>query len=279
MKANRRVVRAVTSGVAPAPPRGPTTARRAGGDSTATERYLARLGKRREEFLREHFAASWRSYDRLAALFTLGLIHTWRGRGVRLCDLRRGHRLLDVATGTGAVILRAAPRLGATGLAVGLDVSIEGLLKARDSAQSSRAWSRWIQATALPMPFRDQSFDAVVVGFALRHLGPPREVFGEFRRVLAPGGRLVILDFFRPRPSLSAWAGLRYLFWVVPIGAGLLSGRRAVYRLARYLPHSILDALGPEELVDELRGAGFAVEASSGLCAGIVWVFAATVAD
>lgn len=73
----------MTSGVALTRPLGPTADRQRGGESTVTGRYLSRLGRRREEFLREHFAASWQSYDRLAALFTLGLIHAWPERCAR----------------------------------------------------------------------------------------------------------------------------------------------------------------------------------------------------
>lgn len=241
--------------------------------SSATERFLARLGSEREEFLREHFATAWEWYDRLTALCTAGRVHAWRQRCVEAAGLRPDDRVLDVATGTGPLLLRAGRRLRPAGLAVGLDLSREGLLKGRAAGSSCATPLRWIQGKAVPLPFRDASFDAVLVGFSLRHLGLPAEVLREFHRVLAPGGRLGILDFLRPRPRLIGWAGLAYLFWIVPIISGLLSRRRAVYRLARYLPHTILDALSPAELGEHLRGAGFALEREESLCAGIVWLF------
>lgn len=174
-----------------------------------------------------------------------------------MCGLGSGDRVLDVATGTGPLLFRAAPRLGPVGLAVGLDLSFDGLIGARAAAAGH---AHWIQGQALSLPFRDGSFDAVLVGFALRHLGPPGDVLCEIRRVLVPGGRVAIMDFLRPRPGLMARAGLAYLFWVVPLVSGLLSRRRQVYRLARYLPHTILDAHGPEELEHAMRASGFTVE-------------------
>lgn len=139
----------------------------------ATDRFLVQLGREREEFLREHFAAAWGWYERLTALCTGGRVHRWRERCVRACGLLPEDRVLDVATGTGALLLRTLPRLG-PGLGVGLDVSREGLLAARAAAGVGGAPAGWVQSAALPLPFRDGCFDVVLVGFALRHLGAPK---------------------------------------------------------------------------------------------------------
>lgn len=241
---------------------------------SATEQFLARLGCDRDAFLRGHFAAAWGWYERLTALCTAGRINAWREECVAACGLRPGDRMLDVATGTGPVLFRAIRVLGVSGVAVGLDVSLDGLIDGRAEATKQQARAQWVQGRALPLPFRDGSFDAVIVGFALRHLGAPQEVLRELRRVLAPGGRLGIVDFLRPWPGLTSWAGLAYLFWVVPLISLLLSRRRAVYRLARYLPHSILDASRPEQLAHAMGASGFALETARPICAGIVWLFA-----
>jgi demethylmenaquinone methyltransferase / 2-methoxy-6-polyprenyl-1,4-benzoquinol methylase len=238
----------------------------------ATDRFLRRLGWEREAFLREHFAAAWGWYEPLTSLCTLGAIHRWRRRCVTACRLRSGHRVLDVATGTGQLLSHATRALGPTGVAVGLDLSREGLLGARAARLRSGRRPVWVQGRALTLPFPDARFDAVLVGFSLRHLGAPAHVLRELHRVLVPGGRLAIVDFLRPRATPVSRAGLAYLSWIVPVFAGLVSRRRAVYRLARYLPQSIADAATADELADALGTAGFAVEAPHPLCAGIVWL-------
>lgn len=242
---------------------------------TATERFLARLGCGRDEFVREHFAAAWPSYERLTTLCTAGRIHAWRERSVSACRVSPGDRALDVATGTGPMVRCAVPRLGPDGLAVGLDVSREGLLLARAAGGQNSHQVQWIQAEALPLPFRDGCFDCVLVSFAFRHLGPPDCVLRELRRILVPGGRLAILDFLRPRRGPAESAGLAYLRWIVPAIAGLVSGRLAVYRLARYLPQPISDALRPGQLARKIRAAQFTVEVEQALSMGIVWLFGA----
>lgn len=239
----------------------------------ATERFLARLGTERELFLQDHFSAGWGWYERLTVLCTAGQVGRWRERCVASCRMSPGDRVLDVGTGTGPLLLRARRGLRGAGLAVGLDISREGLGTLQTAERDGGPRPRGVQARALPLPFRDASFDCVLVGFALRHLGAPRAVLQEFRRVLTPRGRLGIVDFLRPRPGPAAWAGLAYLFWVVPVVALLLSRRSALYRLARYLPHTILDAPGADDLGQAMQAAGFAVETRESLCSGIVWLF------
>jgi len=80
----------------------------------ATDRFLTRLGRRRDEFLRDHFGAAWGWYERLTAICTAGFVHRWRERCVR-----PGERVLDVGTGPGSLLIRALRRLGSTGLGVG----------------------------------------------------------------------------------------------------------------------------------------------------------------
>lgn len=246
-----------------------------GGPPHATARFLARLGQEREPFLRDHFAAAWGWYERLTTWCTVGWIHRWREACVAAAALGPGDRVLDVATGTGPLLRRAAQRVGPGGLAVGLDLSLDGLCLSRAAAAASSLPARWLQSRALALPFRDGSFDAVLIGFALRHLGALPEVLAELRRVLAPAGRIGIVDFLRPWPGLASRAGLAYLFWVVPALSVLVSRRRAVYRLARYLPHSILDAPDPGQLREHLAAAGFDVGTARPLAAGIVWMFVA----
>lgn len=132
---------------------------------SATEQFLARLGAERETLLREHFAAAWGWYERLSSLCTAGRIHAWRNECVLACGLRAGDRVLDLATGRGPLLLGAAERLGPAGFAVGLDLSLAGLIDAQAAAVARRARAEWVQGRTLSLPFRAGSFDAVLVGF------------------------------------------------------------------------------------------------------------------
>ena len=238
---------------------------------SATERFLRQLGSEREAFVSGHFDLAWGWYEPLTSLCTLGVDHIWRRRCVAACDLPAGGRLLDIGTGTGQLVGRALKVLGSNGLAVGLDVSLVGLARAR-RARPGEARAAWVQAQAPELPLRDGCLDAVISGFALRHLGPLESLLPELHRILAPGGRVALLVFLRPPRGLRARIALAYLEWVVPAIVGLVSRRRAVARLARYLPATIRDAASSEELTAALEGAGFRVVRRDSLCWGLVWL-------
>ena len=239
--------------------------------SGPTERFLQRLGAEREVFVRSHFDAAWGRYEPLTSLCTLGFDRLWRRRCVAACDLAPDGRLLDIGTGTGQLVGRALRALGANGLAVGLDMSLGGLARARRSRRGE-AKAGWVQARAPELPVRDGCFDAVTAGFALRHLGPLECLLPEVHRILVPGGRVALLVFLRPADGPRGRIGLAYLEWVVPAVVGLVSRRRAVARLARYLPATIREAASCEEVTAALAAAGFMVVRRESLCWGLVWL-------
>jgi len=113
-----------------------------------------------------------------------------------LAEVAEGDRVLDIATGPGYLAIAAAERTGASGDAVGLDLSPEMLARARVRAERVGSRARFVEAPAQELPFADASFDAVLSRLAIHHLpsdarsGVAAEVF----RVLAPGGRVVIAD-------------------------------------------------------------------------------------
>lgn len=153
-------------------------------------------GAARAEQVQRLFAAVARRYDRLNDVMTLGLHRYWKRRVVALTG--DAGRVLDVCCGTGDIAQRFAGRV------VGVDFTAEMLQVAR--VRSARI--PWVQADALRLPFADESFDAVTVGYGLRNLADVSAGLREMHRVLRPGGRLVALDFGKPA---RAW--LRRLFF------------------------------------------------------------------
>ncbi len=197
-------------------------------------------------------------YDAMNRVMTAGLDRRWRALTVRGA-VRPGDRVLDACCGTGDLAL-AASAAGA-GRVVGVDFSERMLERARRKAPLLE----WVQADVLALPFEDGSFDAVVVGFGIRNVEDLERALRELRRVLAPGGRVGILEITRPRGVLAPF----YRVWfdrIVPLLGRLLPGGEAY----SYLPASVRRFPGPEELAELLRACGFEGVGFRLLAGGIV---------
>lgn len=185
-------------------------------------------------------------YDALNRLLTGGLDQRWRRLALDAARIRPGDRVLDLACGTGDLAAQAAAR-GAR--VVGVDFA-RGMLR---GAQRRRVAAALAQGDALRLPLASGSIDAALCGFALRNFTALEPVFAELARVLAPGGRVALLEVDRPRARSLAGAHSFYFDRVVPRLGGLLSDRAAY----AYLPRST-SYLPPEpELLAMLAAAGF----------------------
>jgi demethylmenaquinone methyltransferase/2-methoxy-6-polyprenyl-1,4-benzoquinol methylase len=186
---------------------------------------VAARGKAR--YVQELFRRTARTYDRSSALLSLGLLPLWRRALVRRVPLAAGGRLLDVATGTGAVPCAAAARSGGRVRTVGIDFCRPMLEVARQRAARLPAAHRprLVEGDALRLPFRDGAFDAVTLAFALRNFTDPGQGLAELVRVTRPGGTVATLDIARPT---AWWVRLphRFLFGVVSPLLDRLSRRR-----------------------------------------------------
>jgi demethylmenaquinone methyltransferase/2-methoxy-6-polyprenyl-1,4-benzoquinol methylase len=206
----------------------------------------------RARFVRAAFTVSAPWYDSLTRVFSFGLDARWRRAALERCELRPGHALLDVATGTGELAGEARRPLGPTGVAVGLDVCGAML----DEACRKRGTGvSWVEGQAEALPFRPATFDCVTLGFALRHFDLERAL-GEIARVLKPGGRFVVVEWTRPEGGLARRVLLGYMRHVVPPLVGLISRDRRVADLARYLSCSIEHFMSGPRLSQRLEAAG-----------------------
>jgi demethylmenaquinone methyltransferase/2-methoxy-6-polyprenyl-1,4-benzoquinol methylase len=174
-------------------------------------------------------------YDRINDLQSFGLHHRWKDRLVALAGLKPENRALDVCCGTGDI----TERLAATGAeAVGLDFTNEMLEVARARArrpeiQDVKSGSgfriTYQQGDAMNLPFAEDTFDAVTVGFGLRNLSEWDQGLREMHRVARPGGRLLVLDFGRPDNALWRWLYFAYLRVIVPVYGKLFCGNWSAY--------------------------------------------------
>ena len=195
-----------------------------------------------------------------------GLHHLWKRQAVAAALLRPGDRVLDAGTGTGD-LARLAVKAGAA--VVGVDVSLEMLSVAQ--SRLSRPRVAWAGADVAQLPFRAESFDVVLTGFTLRHPTSLADALGELRRVLAPGGRLVILEFAHPAQPLVRAAYRAYSALIPTIG-GWLTGDADAYV---YLVESIRRFPPQAILTGKLSEAGFERVAYRNLTGGIVAIHTA----
>ena len=206
-------------------------------------------------------------YDAMNSVMTVGLHHRWRQRAAARAQLTEGGKALDVCCGTGDLALELAGFVGPGGTVVGCDFSEPMLELAR--AKSVQRWAtnvRFEHADALALPYDDESFDAVTVGFGVRNLSDLDRGLAEMARVLKPGGRLVILEITQPRrPPLS----LFYSLWfdrIVPL-LGALAGDRGAYT---YLPESVRSFPSPRGLAARMDAAGLERVRATVLAGGII---------
>ncbi|MCW8086844.1 class I SAM-dependent methyltransferase [Sabulicella glaciei] len=205
----------------------------------------------RQRFVQDLFDRTAGAYDPINNALALGSGGWYRRQALRRAGLAPGMRLLDVAVGTGAVSREAVRILGRPGDVVGLDLSAGMLAVARRNLPIPL-----LQAEAEAIPLADASVDFVSMGYALRHAGDLRALFTEFRRVLRPGGRVLLLEIARPEGRLALRAARFWLGRVVP-AASRLFGRRAAL-LMRYYWDTIEQCVPPAEILRHLREAGFA---------------------
>lgn len=225
-----------------------------------------RIGRQIEEperkrgYVRDLFADIARRYDITNDVMSFRLHRRWKRLVLDIADVPPGGRVLDLAAGTGDLALGAASRLeasragegGAGGCVVAADLTPEMMEvgRERDGAEGVA----WVRTDALQLPFDAESFDRVVVGYGLRNLADLRQGLAEVRRCLRPGGRLVSLDFARPRSRLLRKVYLRYLDLSTAVVGWILHRNPEAYV---YIPESLRRFPDQDALVQLLHSTGF----------------------
>jgi demethylmenaquinone methyltransferase/2-methoxy-6-polyprenyl-1,4-benzoquinol methylase len=199
-------------------------------------------------------------------LMSGGLHRLWKRFAVEQSGLRPGQRVLDVAGGTGDLTRLLTRRVGEAGEVVLTDINTAMLERGRDRLADAGIVVTIVQCDAERLPFRDQHFDCVTIGFGLRNVTRKARALREMTRVLRPGGRLLVLEFSH------IWTPLRplydaYSFQVLPRLGRIVADDADSYR---YLAESIRNHPSQEELKLMMAAAGLERVEYWNLSAGVV---------
>lgn len=165
--------------------------------------------------------------------------------------LKPGDHLLDVACGTGLVAVEAAKILGTAANITCLDPSAGMLALAR-----TKLAARFVQGRAEALPFADNSFDFLTMGYALRHVTDLETTFREYRRVLKPGGKLLILEVTKPPGAVAGFLFRLYFGRIYPALAQLFTGSAEAREMMQYYWETMDTCVPPSAVLAALRAAG-----------------------
>jgi demethylmenaquinone methyltransferase/2-methoxy-6-polyprenyl-1,4-benzoquinol methylase len=219
-------------------------------------------GEKRAAKVQALFDAIAPRYDRINDLQSFGLHRLWKRRLIRLARLQPGERALDLCCGTGD-ITRQAARQGAQ--AIGLDFSAPMLQRALQRSTSSSC--SYVRGDALRLPFPDQRFDVVTVGYGLRNLTRFDAALAEMRRVTRPRGRLLILDFGKPANAFWRALYFAYLKAVVPLYGQIFCGNAQAYA---YILESLQHYPAQQGIAELMRQLGYAPVRIINLVGGVM---------
>jgi demethylmenaquinone methyltransferase/2-methoxy-6-polyprenyl-1,4-benzoquinol methylase len=206
----------------------------------------------RQNFVNELFDEAAPDYDWVSGMMSFGRDRIYRREALKRAGLTGGMRLLDVASGTGLMI-RAALELGVDpALVTGVDPS-RGML----AENRKRNAVTLLEGTGEALPCANSTFDFVCMGYALRHVEDLGKLFGEFKRVLRPDGRILILEITRPTNPVALPLIRFYMQQLVPRIGWLRRRNKSTVKLMQYYWATIAECVLPAVIISALADSGF----------------------
>lgn len=210
-------------------------------------------------------------YDLMNDLMSFGIHRLWKRFAVELAGIRRGQKILDLASGTGDLAARFAGLVGPGGLVVMTDINAamlnQGRIRMADAGLVGNVL--YTQVNAERIPFPDHSFDCITIAFGLRNVTDKQQALNEMARVLRPGGRVLVLEFSHPQGKPLQSAYNLYSFKLLPKIGKVVANDEASYR---YLAESIRMHPDQETLKEMMEQAGLERCDYHNLTGGIVAV-------
>lgn len=208
-------------------------------------------------------------YDIMNDLMSFGVHRLWKRLTIESSGVRPGHRVLDIAGGTGDLTMQFADRVGEQGSVVLADINASMLNVGRDRLLDRGYGSNidFVQANAESLPFPDNHFNIVSIAFGLRNVTHKDKAIASMLRVLKPGGRLLILEFSKPKSALLSDVYDKYSFTALPMMGRLITNDSESYQ---YLAESIRMHPDQETLKQMMDDAGFVNTRYQNMTGGIV---------
>ncbi len=206
-------------------------------------------------------------YDRLNHILSCNIDRIWRRKAVReMMDGRSPLAVLDVACGTGDFTMAIARHAPCGSRVLGIDLSEEMMEEGRRKMAAANIEATMEYGDSEALAYDDNTFDRVSVGFGIRNFEHQEVGLREMRRVLKPGGKLVVLELSVPSNALLRWGYKLYFLHVLPLIGGMVSGNRSAYE---YLPASVLNFPPPAKFMAMMREAGFSAVRHRALTFGV----------
>lgn len=224
----------------------------------------------KQQRVREVFSSVASKYDVMNDLMSFGIHRLWKRFVIDLAGVRRGERVLDLAGGTGDLAREFRRLVGTEGLVTLADINAAMLGQGRIAlADRGVVDVPFVQANAECLPFEDGSFDCITMAFGLRNVTDKDKALASMRRVLKPGGRLLVLEFSKPQSELLSKVYDQYSFKLLPLMGKLVANDADSYR---YLAESIRMHPDQDTLKGMMENAGLARVQVYNMTGGIVAV-------
>jgi demethylmenaquinone methyltransferase/2-methoxy-6-polyprenyl-1,4-benzoquinol methylase len=192
------------------------------------------FGDERKKYVTKMFDSVAKNYDFLNHLLSGGIDILWRKRAVRQLSLTENEKHLDLACGTGDFAIEVQKKFSCH--VTGADISTEMLAIAREKTKEKMANFEFLHADAENLPFEDNTFSSVTIGFGIRNFGDKAKALREILRILKPQGKLVILEFSKIRTPIIGALFDFYFRNILPKIGALFSDDKYAYT---YLPDSV----------------------------------------
>lgn len=209
----------------------------------------------KKEGIRRLFDNIAPDYDRLNHILSLNIDKRWRKKAVRqIADEERPMKVLDVACGTADFTIEIARKVAPGSEVIGVDISEGMMAVGKEKISKAGVAAELSVADCEALPYNENSFDRISVGFGVRNFEHLDIGLKEMFRVLKPEGKLVILELSVPSNAFIRWCYKLYFLKILPAVGGLISGDRGAYE---YLPASVLRFPAPDKFIQMMTSAGF----------------------